>query len=72
MRMKADDGCKKKIHGFTSGDNYEYLLETKSNLIHDGYIKGSVSMLIELGICELRKNMDYNEIKEKLIENEMI
>ena len=61
-----------RVHGFFSRENYDYLLETKANLIQDGYNTASISKIIELGIMELKNDTNYDEIKRMLIRREMI
>ncbi len=63
---------KKRVFGYLDDVNYDFLMETKASLILDGYNNSSSSRIIELAVKELRKNNDYNEIKGKLTETEMI
>lgn len=63
---------KKRVFSYMSDDSYDYLIKTKANLIFDGFNESSISKIVELGIIELKKNNEYNDVKRLLEENEMI
>lgn len=63
---------KRKVFSYFDTANYEYMIETKANLIHDGYNNSSSSKIIQLAMNELRKNNEYQDVKEKLLEMDMI
>lgn len=56
---------RKKIFGYVTEDNYNYLNSTVKEL-KKSHIKASKSKLIELGLIELEKNNDIVNIENKL------
>lgn len=63
---------KTRVFSYFDKETYGYMIETKANLIRDGFNQSSCSMLIRLAMDELRKNNQYDDIKEKLQERKMI
>ena len=63
---------KLRVFSYFDETNYNYMIETKANLIRDGYNNSSSSKIIQLAMNELRKNNKYSDVKEKLIEMERI
>ena len=61
-----------RVFSYFNKENYEYMMKTKANLILDGYNNVSSSKIIRLAMNELRKNNGYEDIKEKLLEMDMI
>ena len=61
-----------KLCSYFNQENYEFVMQTKANLILDGYSNSSLSQIIQLAMIELRKNNEYHDIKRKLVELEMI
>ena len=63
---------KTRVFSYFDKANYDYMIETKANLISDGYNNSSSSKIIQLAMNELRKNNEYQDVKEKLLEMDMI
>ena len=61
-----------RVFSYFNDENYDYLMKTKANLILDGYSNISLSKIIQLSMIELRNNNEYTDIKEKLLEMDMI
>jgi len=61
-----------KVFSSFDKENYNFMMNMKANLIRDGYNKSSSSKIILLAMNELRKNNNYNDIKEKLLAMDMI
>lgn len=61
-----------RIFSYFNQENYDFVMQTKANLILDGYSNSSLSQIVQLAMIELRKNNEYSDIKRKLIELEMI
>ena len=67
MRMNNN-----RVFSYFNQENYDFMMKTKANLILDGYSNSSLSQIVQLAMIELRKNNEYNDIKRKLLELEMI
>lgn len=63
---------KNRIYGYIDSDNYSFLNNVKDEVKSEGYNSMSFSKIIRLAVIELRKNNSYADIKQKLIQNEMI
>lgn len=61
-----------RIYSYLDSNNYSFLKSLKETIESDDYNNISFSKIIKLAVIELRKNNSYEDIKQKLIQNEMI
>ena len=61
-----------RIYSYLDSNNYSFLKSIKETIKSDDYNNISFSKIIKLAVIELRKNNSYEDIKQKLIQNEMI
>ncbi len=60
-----------RIYSYVDSSNYSFLEQTKERIKSD-YNNISFSKIIKLAVVELRTNNSYEDIKQKLIQNELI
>lgn len=60
-----------RVYSYLNSDNYSFLNSLKNRIKYDGY-NVSCSKIIRLAVIELKDNNSYDDIKQKMIQNEMI
>lgn len=60
-----------RVYSYLNSDNYFFLGSLKDKIKADGY-NISCSKIIRLAVIELKDNNSYEEIKQKMIQKEMI
>lgn len=61
-----------RVYSYLDSDNYSFLIGLKDEIKATGYNRISLSKIVRLAVIELRKNNSYADIKQKMIQKELI